>query len=278
MNASQNLKQILVFIALVLGLSYLIFWGPIAYLKLRTANLVEGKIYNLPAFIFFLIGGFVPSIVGIILTKIYDRKSGLKHMLKSVIDYKIGKQAFVIIFAYPVIVGSLQLLINRFSGGSFDYSQFIKQLPSIIPLIVLGPLSEEFGWRGFLQKRVNNEFSPVFGSLVIGITWSLWHLPLFFMPGTSQHDFNMPFLPFLAAVTSSSLVYTYIFIKSNESLFSAILFHWIGTYIMQVIASQVTRTPTYNYLECLPALFLGILFIVILQKYGINKLKENYAS
>ena len=272
-KASQNLRQILIFITLVLGLSYLIFWGPIALLKLPTANLVEGKIYNLTAFIFFLIGGFVPSIVGIILTKIYDRKSGLKHLFKSAIGLKIGNQALVIIFAYPVIVGFLQLLIYSLSGGSFDYSQFIKQLPSIIPLIVLGPLSEEFGWRGFLQKRVNSEFSPIIGSLVIGITWSLWHLPLFYMPGTSQHDFNMPFLPFFVAITSSSLIYTYIYIKSNASLFSAILLHWIGTYIMQVIATQVTRTHAYNYLECLPAFLIGIIFIVILHKCGTNKLK-----
>jgi len=92
MKTSQNLKQIIVFIILVLGLSYLIFWGPVALLKLKTANLVEGKIYNLPAFIFFIIGGFVPSIVGIFLTRIYDHKSGLKHLLKSAIDFKIGHQ------------------------------------------------------------------------------------------------------------------------------------------------------------------------------------------
>jgi hypothetical protein len=278
MKASQNLKQILIFIILVLGLSYLVFWGPIAFLKLRTANLVEGKVYNLTAFIFFLIGGFVPSIVGIFLTKIYDRKSGLKHLLKSAIDVKIGNQAFVIIIAYPIIVGTLQLIINSLSGGSFDYSQFIKQLPAIIPLIILGPLSEEFGWRGFLQKRVNNEFSPILGSIVIGITWSLWHLPLFFMLGTSQHDFNIPFFPFMVAVTSSSFIYTYIYIKSNESLFSALMLHWVGTYIMQVIASQVTRTLVYNYLECLPALLIGVLFIFILQKHRTKNLTKNYAS
>jgi len=79
----------------------LIFWGPIAILKLKTANLVEGKVYNLPAFIFFFIGGFVPSIVGISLTKTYDHNSGLKDLLKSAIDLKIGFQQFVIIVTYP---------------------------------------------------------------------------------------------------------------------------------------------------------------------------------
>lgn len=278
MKPGQNLKQILIFIILVLGLSYLVFWGPIAMLKLKTANLVEGKIYNLPAFIFFLIGGFVPSIVGIFLTKIYDHENGLKQLFKSAIDYSIGYQALAIIIAYPIIVGALQLSTYSLLGGSFDYSQFIKQLPSIIPLLILGPLSEEFGWRGFLQKRVNKEFSLIIGSLVIGVTWSLWHLPLFYMPGTSQHDFNMPFIPFMTAVTSSSFIYTYIYIKSGERLFSALLLHWAGTYIMQVIASQVTRTPAYNYLECLPALLTGFIFIIILHKKWTKGFRKNYES
>ncbi|MRS04720.1 CPBP family intramembrane metalloprotease [bacterium] len=273
MRTYQNLKQILIFIALVLGLSYLVFWGPIALLELKTANLVEGKVYNLPAFIFFLIGGFVPSIVGIFLTKIYDHNSGLKDLLKSAIDFKIGFQQFVIIVTYPIIIGVLQLIINRLSGGTFDYSQFLKQLPSILPLIILGPLSEEFGWRGFLQKRVNIEFSPVLGSFVIGITWSLWHLPLFYMPGTSQHDFNMPYIPFMISVVFSSFVYTFVYIKSQGSLFSALLLHWVSTYIMQVIGSQVTRSDAYNYLECLPALLIGTIFIFILNKQGTKNAK-----
>ena len=79
MRASQNLKQMLLFIILVLGLSYLVFWGPISLLQLRTANLVEGKVYNPGAFILFIIGGFVPSIVGIFLTRTYEGKSGLKQ-------------------------------------------------------------------------------------------------------------------------------------------------------------------------------------------------------
>jgi hypothetical protein len=41
----------------------LIFWGPIALFKVRKANLVEGKIYNIPALLLFIIGGFVPSLV-----------------------------------------------------------------------------------------------------------------------------------------------------------------------------------------------------------------------
>jgi membrane protease YdiL (CAAX protease family) len=272
---SKNLNQVLTFIILVIGLSYIIFWGPIALLKLRTANLVEGEIYNIPAFIFFLIGGFVPSFVGIILTLIYEGKEGLKKLFLSAINTKIGFSSLIIIIVYVITLGSLQLILYTLLGGSFDFSQFIKQLPTILPLIILGPLSEEFGWRGFLQKRIDIEFSPVIGSIIIGVVWSLWHLPLFYMIGTSQHDFNIPFIPFMISIISSSFIYTYLFYKSNGSLFAAILLHWIATYILQVVASQITRTETYNFVECLPALIIGCIFIILLKNKSTEKINHS---
>jgi membrane protease YdiL (CAAX protease family) len=262
---NKNLKQSLIFILLVIGLSYLVFWGPIALLKLRTANLVEGRVYNIPALIFFLIGGFVPSIAGLSLTAFYDGKEGLKKLLLSAINIKVGYYSLIIIIGYVMALGLMQLILYTLLGGAFDFSQFIIQLPTILPLIILGPLSEEFGWRGFLQKRINLEFSPIQASIIIGVVWSLWHLPLFYMIGTSQHDFNIPFIPFMISIVSSSFVYTYLYYKSNGSLFAAILLHWMATYILQVISSQISRTPTYNFMECLPALIIGFGFIIILK-------------
>lgn len=268
MIKDRNFREGLIFIVIVLGLSYLIFWGPVAILKLRTANLVEGRIYNIPAFILFLTGGFVPSLTGIVLTYQKEGKQGLKELFRSAINIKIGLDSFLIIFIYTLLIGSLQIALYRLCGGSADFSQFIRQLPTILPLLFLGPLSEEFGWRGFLQKRINITFSPVTGSIIIGLTWAAWHLPLFFMIGTSQHDFNMPFFPFMISVISSSFVYTYIYLRTSGSLFAAILLHWTVTYVLQVIASQVSRTPLYNWLECLPAVLIGSAFIILLKKHN----------
>ncbi|GAA4982206.1 CPBP family intramembrane glutamic endopeptidase [Actinopolymorpha pittospori] len=55
--------------------------------------------------------------------------------------------------------------------------------------LVSGPLSEEFGWRGYLQPRLRLVMHhPLALTAVIGATWACWHLPLFFVPGTRQHD------------------------------------------------------------------------------------------
>jgi len=73
----------------------------------------------------------------------------------------------------------------------------------------------------------------------------------------------------MISIISSSFVYTYIYYKSNGSLFAAILLHWIATFILQVISSQISRTPAYNFMEWLPALIIGFVFIILLKNQKI---------
>jgi membrane protease YdiL (CAAX protease family) len=52
--------------------------------------------------------------------------------------------------------------------------------------LLAGPLAEEFGWRGYLQPRVRREHGILAAAAIIGLVWSVWHLPLFFLHGTGQ--------------------------------------------------------------------------------------------
>lgn len=46
-----------------------------------------------------------------------------------------------------------------------------------------GPLGEEPGWRGYALPRLEQRFGPLGASLLIGLVWVGWHLPLFLVPG-----------------------------------------------------------------------------------------------
>jgi membrane protease YdiL (CAAX protease family) len=46
-----------------------------------------------------------------------------------------------------------------------------------------GPLGEEPGWRGYALPRLERALGPVRASLVLGLLWTGWHLPLFLYPG-----------------------------------------------------------------------------------------------
>ena len=68
-------------------------------------------------------------------------------------------------------------------------------LPSFSPLrIVLLFLmttfltggNEEIGWQGFLQPSLEKILPFPLATVATGLIWAVWHLPLFFMPGSSQ--------------------------------------------------------------------------------------------
>jgi hypothetical protein len=262
----RELKESLIFFGLVLGLTFFVFWGPIALFKIPTVNLVQGGRGPIWAIILFVIGGFVPSLTGIYLTYYYEGKTGLKNMFKNAIKIKMGFKLYFLVIIVNIYLSLSLILLNNILGNSFDFSQFLLQLPMLAPLIILGPLSEEFGWRGFAIKRLLKVLSPNQTSLLIGLAWSFWHLPLFHIVGSSQYEFNIPFSVFLITVTASSFIYTYLYIKSAGSIFSAIFFHWIYTYMIQVVNSTIDRSLLYNRLEFIPSLIAAIVFAVLLKR------------
>ena len=261
----KEVKEVIVFFTAVIGLSYLVFWGPIALLKVPTVNLVDGEMGPIWAIVLFIIGGFVPSIVGIMLTAKYEGREGVKKLFKQSIKVKIGYKAFIAIIIIAVYFAVSLILTAKLTNSDFNYSQFWIQLPTIIPLIILGPLSEEYGWRGFAIKRLLKCTNANLASLIIGIVWALWHLPLFYMLGSSQYEMNMPFLVFLVSVVGTSFIYTYFYTRTKASIFSAILLHWLYTYVMQVVSSSITRTGLFNWLEVIPTVVIGLIFAIIMR-------------
>ncbi|MFG1817091.1 type II CAAX prenyl endopeptidase Rce1 family protein [Kribbella sp. NPDC049174] len=51
-----------------------------------------------------------------------------------------------------------------------------------------GPVAEEFGWRGYVQPRLRRYSGQLATTVVLGAAWGLWHVPLYFLNGTGQHD------------------------------------------------------------------------------------------
>jgi membrane protease YdiL (CAAX protease family) len=44
--------------------------------------------------------------------------------------------------------------------------------------LILGPLGEELGWRGYFQDRLNPKIGWLAASVLVGAIWFVWHLPL----------------------------------------------------------------------------------------------------
>ncbi len=270
-KSTKAVKEAYAFLGLTLTFSYFIFWGPLALFKIPTISFVNDIKGPSWAIALFLVGGFVPSLLAIFLTWTKEGASGLLLLGRRSIQFKLGWHWYGNILLIVVAGTAGQLIINKLLGNTFPGSLFLAQLSSFLPLLILGPLSEEIGWRGYALGRLQTRWNALTSSLIVGLVWAFWHLPLFMMVGTSQHELGIPFIGFLVGLMANSIIYTWLYNSTKQSLWSAILFHWLYTYSAQVLSSGVTRSSLYNWLEYLPYVIMAVVVVLIWRPQTLSK-------
>ena len=103
-------------------------------------------------------------------------------------------------------------------------------------VLLLGPLPEEIGWRGYLLDRLQLRFEALGASVVLGAAWIAWHVPLFFMTGYYARAGGAPDpLPFGVMILLGSVLYTWIHNNTHGSVFAAVLFHFAGNFTGELL-------------------------------------------
>jgi len=222
----------------------LIFWIP--------AALLGFSIENTAGLVLFSLGGIGPSFAAILLLHLKGSKEERKDYWLGIIDLKrIPFKMYIFILLYFPIIAAIASFIDVAIGGrGGDLSNLITGLSnplvflqSIILLFFVGPFFEELGWRGYALPRLLVPYTALLSSLIIGIIWALWHLPLFFIEGTFQHrlSFLTPaFWLFMLGPVLTAFLYTWIFVNSNASIFSAILFHFMDNFTGEMFPLSLT--------------------------------------
>lgn len=88
---------------------------------------------------------------------------------------------------------------------------------------LLGSLAEEIGWRGYALPRLLQRMPALDASLAIGAVWTLWHVPLFLMPETTQAQ--VPFAWYVLYVPAVSVLFTWLYSHTGGSLIPVTLLH-----------------------------------------------------
>ncbi len=247
-------KLIILFIGWVLALSFLVFWGPLAMVPFAMPRSFWYTVW-------FVLGWFVPSMVGLVLIRRSDGKQGIKEVLKRTFDVRVGWDVLLTLLMMLGILVLGQVLLSRFSTTCFDLNLFRRQSARLLPLFILGPLSEEFGWRGFLQPQMERFFSPLLTSAMIGLIWGIWQYPLFLILGTVQRGLQMSFIPSVVQLMLLSMVFTYAYHHTHKSIGVSILIHWIYGYALLVLSMGRPNIPWIEWISLIPMLLIAVLLL-----------------
>jgi len=198
-------------------------------------------------FVPYVLGGFSPSIVGVFL--LYrTRPAGERPLFwKSLIGFGgISWRWYLFIFLLiPAIFALSVLLESLVSGQAADFSIFrlIRNNPvQIVQILVIalffGSLSEELGWRGFALGRLQSKWNAFVSSIILGLIWFCWHLPLFFINGTTQKVWgfgSIGFIGFFLFLMASTIIITWVYNRNGKSLLSAVLIHCVSNLVLNLL-------------------------------------------
>lgn len=132
-----------------------------------------------------------------------------------------------------VLIGvpaALAVTCSALSGGRVHApttALLAGYLPLLLVQVLTSGLAEEPGWRDFALPRLQRRYGPLRGTLILGPLWGAWHLPLFL----TQSWGGWPHVPwiepieFTAGSCALSIVMTWIFNRSGESLPVAMIAH-----------------------------------------------------
>jgi membrane protease YdiL (CAAX protease family) len=218
-------------IAVYLALTFLLTWS----------FWITGFIIADLSDIFRIIGSLMPSTIAILLINISDGRGSLHRLLGQLLIWNTPPvcYAFVILFTlssiYLPMWACRMLGVNYFVAVNNQIGGFPLRTPLLALLcfftVVLfgGPVGEELGWRGFVLPHLRKKVSPLISSIIVGVIWSLWHLPMFWF---HVSGYNINFMEYLLETIYLSILFTWLYERSGRSLFLVILFHSVDNFVM----------------------------------------------
>ncbi|MBA7540059.1 hypothetical protein ES705_32348 [subsurface metagenome] len=179
-----------------------------------------------------IIGAFAPMMAAITLVFREEGWKGTRKFLGQALNFRIKPVYLVLALALPVLIHAIAHYLALAVGldvaktlipTEIPVAPIVLAIPTFILMLVIGGGQEEFGWRGYAQEPLQEKIGVIPASLVIGVIWGIWHLPLWFMAGDLHGAYS--FLAFVMMTTSMSIVYAWLYNSSGKKLIVVIFFH-----------------------------------------------------
>jgi membrane protease YdiL (CAAX protease family) len=180
-----------------------------------------------------------PTLAAFLMTAVMQGQAGILQLLRRYVLWRAGLRWYLLVFlGVPAL---LLIAVLPLPGAlSAFHVPALTFWPTyllfyLLFLVFEGPLGEEPGWRGFALPRLQQRSGPLVGTLLLGLLWGLWHLPLFFIPGTDHYAIAVvgtglighlvPLGVFVIWTIALAVTITWVFNNTRGSLLLAMLLH-----------------------------------------------------
>jgi membrane protease YdiL (CAAX protease family) len=227
-----------------------------------------------------LLGTFAPTVAAIMMTGILEGKPGVKKLLAKLLIWRVGFRWWLAAFLLVPVATFAAIGIYVLLGGTvgrFDPSQWY--------VVLLGPVfalpfyvGEEMGWRGYALPKLQQKYTALWSSVIVGALWALWHAPAYWasegtvISGKPVTLFAVGwYIIFLIGI---SIQMTWVYNNSKGSLLLMVLFHGMFTGPNVFPLFPDISSNALDQIIKLAPIPVWIMAILIIARYGAARLSR----
>jgi membrane protease YdiL (CAAX protease family) len=185
-----------------------------------------------------------PILAAFLVTAIADGRSGLRVWAGRLWRWGVSWRWYlVVLLAVPAALVLTGIALADGQVQLPPVAVLAAYLPALALQMLTTGVAEEPGWRDFALPRLQRRFGPLAGTLVLGPLWGAWHVPLFLTDWAGPHGADwLTVAEFIASATMFSIVMTWVFNRTGESLPLAMLLHVSVNNFFSVAAVDIFPT------------------------------------
>jgi CAAX protease family protein len=227
-----------------------------------------------------LAGTIAPSTVAVLLTARSSGGRGVRELLGRLLMWRAKLRWYIFAVGFFAAVKVTVALIYRIANGRWptfgDQAWYAIVAAILVAWIFGGPLGEEIGWRGYALPRLTQRFGASLASVLLGLVWACWHLPLFFLSGLDKYgdQYGQSFPAYLLQVTALSVAIAWLVGNTGGSLLLAVLMHSAINQTKDIVPSRVPGATNMWALSNSPAAWLTVGVLWICAVYFLSRMQR----
>lgn len=197
------------------------------------------------------------AVVAVLTAVLTGGRAALADLGARLVRWRVGWGWYLLVIVAPAMFSLAAAGLFVAFGGTWSQAVpgFLVGDLVLLPLFVLiatltDGLGEELGWRGFALPRLLARHTPWVASLVLGVLWATWHLPLIWTPGHLLD--RQPFWLLFLDIAAKAIIFTWVFLRTRGSVLIAVLLH--ATTNVFAVTPVVSSTGTLT----LPLIAVGL--------------------
>ncbi len=163
----------------------------------------------------------------------------------------LSAQAVSLLFGYS----TSQFLVT----GNYTFSSGVFP---VLFLLIVAPIIEELAWHSYATDALRNKFNLLNTSLLFGLFWGIWHMPLstinlYYQSNIVEtgwiHGAN-----FLVSIFPFVIIMNWLYYKTGRNIIVPIIFHITAGYFNEIFATH----PDSKVIQTLILLIIAIIIVV----------------